>query len=210
MMRWILAGSVISMAAGAPMAAADVLDPIDVASVRYWNQGACGGLCELTGMSVRWGDAPSPGFEDRTVLLFDLSAYPDPAEITSATLDLGIQDQDPGPPVGIIDIYSEKTDIDEIPLEAFFAGEYQQSFEFDLENALIHVDVTEILQSAVLESDPNLLFRLSTITSDRFLLGPIIGQPDPTLTIVPEPSACVLLLACATWMLRRPLVRPKS
>ena len=185
-----------------------ILDPLDVASVRYWNQVDCGGLCEILAMGVRWGDAPNNGFEDRTLLLYDLSAYDDPGQITQAVLDFALLNFDPGPPVGVIDIYVEGKDIFEIPLEAFFDEQYKQSFEND-ESAYMTVDVTDLVKEVVADPYPHLFIRLSTLTSDRFTLG-TIGVDDPTLIITPEPSACFLFLACATWMLRRPLVRPGS
>jgi hypothetical protein len=59
----------------------------------------------------------------------------------------------------------------------------------------VAVDVTAAVEAAVAAGDTFLGFRLSTPTSDRYLLGPPYTPAGPTLNVsaVPEPSSLALV-----------------
>jgi hypothetical protein len=59
----------------------------------------------------------------------------------------------------------------------------------------VAVDVTAAVEAAVEAGDAFLGFRLSTATSDRYLLGPPFTPAGPTLDVsaVPEPASLALV-----------------
>ncbi|MFQ5413774.1 MAG: dockerin type I domain-containing protein [Phycisphaerae bacterium] len=164
-----------------------VLHPIDVISVRWWNAAGCDGLCGLNGMGIDFGNAPWPGFEDRTMIMYDVSAYDDAKDIKEAIFDFLLFNFDPGPPVGVIDIYAEGKTIDELPLESFFDGKWRMSFENDM-GGFFQLDVTDLVREGVAYDEPHLFLRFSTVTSDIFAMG-TIGISDPTLIITTAVAA---------------------
>jgi hypothetical protein len=126
--------------------------------------------------------------EDRTVIEFDIRGLSGVLPLT--TLDLDLRNEDPGGPVGVIDVFTFAGTGTVTP-GLFSAGTLFTSFPNN-QSGLEHVDVTAAVQAAVNAGEPFLGFRLSTATDDRFLLGPPFTQAGPTLTVAPEPSTLTL------------------
>jgi hypothetical protein len=126
--------------------------------------------------------------EDRTVIEFDVRGLP--GTLPTTTLDLDLLNEDPGGPVGFIDVFTFAGTGTVTP-GLFSAGTFFTSFSNN-QSGLERVDVTAAVQAAVTAGEPFLGFRLSTLTSDRFFIGPPFRPTGPTLTVVPEPSTVVL------------------
>jgi hypothetical protein len=80
--------------------------------------------------------------------------------------------------------------------DLFNAGTLFTSFATDQVGLdTVAVDVTAAVDVAIAAGDAFLGFRLSTATSDRYLLGPPYTPAGPTLDVsaVPAPPALVLL-----------------
>lgn len=167
---------------GAALAGPVQIDPADARGIRLYQ----GELYMLNGLSIHNGVA----IHDRTAIEFDISTLP--AAIALATLDLGIQNQDPGGPVGVIDVFTYEGD-GVIAPEEFYAGDWTLSFPHNGPPGVVSVDVTSIIQDAVDVGQTYVGFRLSTETNDRYFLGAIVGLPDPVLTVIPEPAVATML-----------------
>jgi hypothetical protein len=152
----------------------------------------------LNFMTINWGEPEhNRGFEDRTFLVYDLSSFDDPDTVEVAILNIGLQNQDPGGPVGIIDISTDWLIAPDIPPDAFWWGEFRQSFEVNTSGGMFHVDVTDFIREGLHDGTrPFAFLRLSTETLDRYAVGPSVGFPVPTLTVtIPEPpTVCFFLL----------------
>lgn len=148
--------------------------------------------------------------EDRTALEFDLTGLTGP--ISSATLDIGIEDFDPDDGEGVLDL-STYVGNGTIEPADFFAGVFFNGFDLDQVDGLVHLDVTGAVNSAILGGSQFLGFRLSTVENTRFIIGSTwgTGLSDPTLTVVPEPSGIVLAgVALAVLPLARVLRRKSA
>jgi hypothetical protein len=179
--------------AGFGRAEADVLLPTDTRGIR-----------QLPGQNPFLLNflAINQSIEDRTVIEFEIRGLS--GVIPPITLDLDLFNEDPGGPVGVIDV-STFAGTGTVTPGLFSAGTFFTSFTNN-QSALEHVDVTAAVQTAVEAGEPFLGFRLSTTTSDRFFLGPPFTSTGPTLTVgvIPEPSTLSLfalgilgLLGCA-------------
>jgi len=129
-------------------------------------------------------------WDDRTILEFNISGLTE--TIPFASLDFGLDNFDPDPPDGIIDVYNFTGD-GIVALDDFDAGGDVPFTSFIGLDGDISIDVTLLLQDAMTSGDQFLSFRLSTITNDRYMMGSIVGQPMPVLTVVPEPTTIFLL-----------------
>ena len=146
-------------------------------------------------LSVMYGEEPGEYLhDDRTILEFNIGGLSE--TIPFARLDFGLDNRDPDPPDGIIDVYNFSGD-GIVALDDFDAGGNVPFTSFIGLDGDISIDVTSILHDALNIGDQFLSFRLSTITGDRYMMGSIVGQPMPVLTIVPEPTTVFLLgLGC--------------
>jgi hypothetical protein len=130
--------------------------------------------------------------EDRTALEYDLSGLSGP--VPSATLDIWLDDIDEDDGQGILDVFPYIGNGSIEPAD-FFAGAFFNGFNLDAVSGLVHLDVTAAVNDALLGGTQILGFRLSTDQDSRFNIGSLIGLPDPTLTVVPEPSGLILAVA---------------
>ena len=132
--------------------------------------------------------------EDRAVLQFDLSGLAGPLP-GPATLELPLQNLDPGGPAGVIDVFTF-FGTGAVTPDQFNAGTFFTSVGNNA-SGVEHVDVTGAVQAAVGAGQPFLGFRLSTATGDRYVLGPPFTPTGPSLTVstavIPEPSTVLLL-----------------
>ena len=172
-------------------AAIITVDPSDAKGIRNDN----GELLLLDFLPVQYGEIPGEWlFDDRTILEFNIGGLSE--TIPFASLDFGLDNFDPDPPDGIIDVYNFTGD-GIVTLDDFDAGGNVPFTSFIGLDGDISIDVTSILHDALNIGDQFLSFRLSTITGDRYMMGSIVGQPMPVLTIVPEPTTVFLLgLGC--------------
>jgi len=168
-------------------AAIITVDPSDAKGIRNDN----GELFLLDFLPVQYGEVPGEWlFDDRTILEFNIGGLVE--TIPFASLDFGLDNFDPDPPDGIIDVYNFTGD-GIVTLDDFDAGGDVPFTSFIGLDGDISIDVTSILHDAIISGDQFLSFRLSTITNDRYMMGSIVGQPMPVLTIVPEPTTVFLL-----------------
>jgi len=146
-------------------------------------------------LSVAYIEEPSEYlWDDRTILEFNISGLTE--TIPFASLDFGLDNRDPDPPDGTIDVYNFTGD-GIVTLDDVGAGGDVPFTSFIGLDDDISIDVTSILHDALNTGDQFLSFRLSTITGDRYMMGSIVGQPMPVLTIIPEPATVFLLgLGC--------------
>ena len=178
-------------------AAIITVDPSDAKGIRNDN----GELFLLDFLPVQYGEMPGEWlFDDRTILEFNISGLTE--TILFASLDFGLDNFDPDPPDGIIDVYNFTGD-GIVTLDDFDAGGDVPFTSFIGLDGDVSIDVTLLLQDAMISGDPFLSFRLSTITSDRYMMGSIVGQPMPVLTIVPDPTTVLLLGLGAVAVLRK-------
>jgi hypothetical protein len=179
--RWLVSFAALALACGGGRAeAGTVLTPVDARGIRQF-PGAQPILLNFL--------AINRSIEDRTVLQFDLGGLSVPAG--PSTLDLSLQNIDPGGPMGVIDVYTF-VGTGTVTPDQFGAGTLLTSFSNN-QSGLVHVDVTAAVQYAADGGQRSLGFRLSTESTDRYFLGPPFTAAGPTLTIVPEPSGLVLL-----------------
>lgn len=128
--------------------------------------------------------------EDRTVIEFDVSRLS--GVILQATLLLGIDNFDPGGSIGIIDVFTYVGD-GVVTADEFYAGAWYASISFNGDREIVPVDVASFVQCIIDTGEQFAGFRLSTETSDRYLLGEIVAMPEPVLTVIPEPGVLALL-----------------
>ena len=185
----VIATTILVMSPGAR---AVQIDPADARGIRLYGAE----LALLGFLKIHDGFT----IEDRTVIEFDVSQLA--SEIPLATLDLGIQNQDPGGPAGIIDVFTYVGDGEIVP-EEFYAGTWFTSFVFNDEQGLISVDVTPAVQGHINNGDPFIGFRLSTETADRYALGSLVHLPEPVLTIIPEPGTLLMCILSVSLLARR-------
>jgi hypothetical protein len=182
----------------APAVAASI-NPTDARGIRkqdWW------GLSLLGFLAINNQHTSTYWAEDRTVLEFDVSSLSGtPLELV--TLDLGMENGWPGPPDGIIDVFTFTGD-GIVTADEFFAGgpaPFMSVVVGDVDG-IVKFDVTSAVQTAVMAGDRFIGFRLSTETLDNYFLGGIVQLPEPVLTVVPEPVT-LLLLGLGGILLRR-------
>jgi hypothetical protein len=161
---------------------ADLLVPTDAQGIRQL-PGQSPAL--LTFLSI------NQSVEDRTVLEFDLRGLS--PGVVSAVLNLELRNLGPTP--GAIDVFTFAGTGTVTP-DLFNAGTLFTSFDSGPAGLdTVAVDVTAAVEAAVEAGDAFLGFRLSTATSDRYLLGPPYTPAGPTLDVsaVPEPSSLALV-----------------
>src|SRR5262249_38381485 len=129
------------------------------------------------------------GAEDRTVLEFDLRGLA--GLVSSAVLDVPLRNLDPGRS-GVIDLFTFPGSGTVTP-DLFGAGTFFSNF-VNNQTGVEHIDVTAAVLAAQEAGHHFLGIRMSTTTDTRWLLGQIVGLPNPTLNaeVIPEPSTLVL------------------
>jgi uncharacterized repeat protein (TIGR02543 family) len=136
-----------------------------------------GNLLLLTFLAVK------AGTEDQSALEYDLTGFSYP--VSSATLDIYIDNLDPGPPDGVMDFYTYEGD-GVIDTSEFYAGSlYAQVTSTD--DSFTHVDFKAAVNAALQNGWTYLGVRISTVTADRYWIdGAITGSgfPEPILTVV--------------------------
>ncbi len=183
------------LAAAAPVAGATTLDPTEMRGIR--ESSGCAPFCLLDFSAVK--DVT----EDRTIAHFDITGL---GSWTAATLNIGLNNIDPGAPDGTLDIYH-------------FAGDGIVSFDEWSAGSLLstatgiaggystlQLDISALLATAIGNGDSFLSFRFSTTSSDRFWLNDTIGGVtsstsgegptfiDLEMPPVPLPAGVLLLL----------------
>jgi hypothetical protein len=170
------------MLGSAGPAHADLLVPTDAQGIRQL-PGQSPAL--LTFLSI------NQSIEDRTVLEFDLRGLA--PGVASAVLSLELRNLGPAP--GAIDVFTFAGTGTVTP-DLFNAGSFFTSVGTNPVGLnTVAVDVTAAVEAAVEAGDTFLGFRLSTATSDRYLLGPPYTPAGPTLDVsaVPEPASLALV-----------------
>jgi hypothetical protein len=118
--------------------------------------------------------------EDRTLVELDLAQIPATGRMT---LDMGIEDLDPGGEDGVIDAFTYPGD-GTVTAEDFFSGTTRATRFVWNGVGVASVDVTEGVAAARAAGWSDLGLRLSTATGDRYFLGADLGRPpDPVLTV---------------------------
>jgi hypothetical protein len=130
--------------------------------------------------------------DDRVVIEFDVSRLSGTFPVV--TLDVGIENIDPGLPDGIINIFTFTGD-GVVTANDFYAGGPSPftSVKVGDVRGLVSFDVTSAVQTAVTAGDQFIGFKLSTNTTDRYSFGSSIGLSGPMLTVTPEPATLLLL-----------------
>ncbi len=152
-----------------------VLAPADVRGIR---KGTTGDPMLLAFLAIK--DVT----EDRTVMEFPLGELPE--TIAMATLDLPLDNLDPGGAAGVIDVYDYTYGANGvISADEFYSGSMHTSFLFNEDRGFAYPDVMSPVEDAVTGGYGHIGFRLSTTTSDRYWVGPNAGggMPNPTLTV---------------------------
>lgn len=149
----------------------ETIPPADVRGIRE----APGGEPFLLGFL-----AVKEGTSDRTVI--ELELQPIQGKLVSAALNLGIAnfDQD-NADEGVIDVDTFIGD-GTVTADEFSAGTYFTSFTYNGGPGVTSVDLTGAVAERLAAGDRYLGVRLTAATSDRFFLGSLIGEPEPSLT----------------------------
>ncbi len=171
----------------------------DTAGLRSFNNGANVLLLGFTAVKP----VLASGQEDRTIAHFNSGALS--GTVPATFLNIPVANIDSGDPTGIFDVYSFAGD-GIVSTDEWALGTLFHSFT-GLEGGVqtLSVDITNLLQDAVNNSDPFLSFNFRS-RQDRYNLS-IAGLDDATIEAadasIPEPSSVLLLGAGLTGLLIR-------
>jgi hypothetical protein len=201
-LAWYISVLFCAMAASSAGFAEDIrVNPRQMTGLRSFS-GTTSGAFLLSFNAVKRGT------EDRTVAHFGLAGL---RNIQSATLNIDVDDIDPGAPYGQFDVYSFAGD-GVVSVDEWNAGTLFHSFKnVNGGHLLLSVDATSILQNAVTRGDNFLSFSFRDGNgNDRYWLrapnDPCdIADPDAAymMVTVPEPLTLALLALGATILPRR-------
>jgi hypothetical protein len=135
--------------------------------------------------------------EDRTVAHFDISGLTN--DFISATLNIGINNIDPGAPQGTLDVYSFTGD-GTVSIDEWALGSLFHTFSgIDGEVQTLTINIDTLLSSAITGGATYLSFNLRTTDSDRYWLNSTIGGvtssisgEGPTFMIVDAPPTVTI------------------
>lgn len=122
------------------------------------------------------------GTEDRVVLEFDI--HKRPRRFERMVLKVPYANFDERGDAGVIEVYAFQGDGLVKPHD-FYAGELVGRKIAD-EDGAVRIDVTEAVKASMDAGEQFIGLRLSTATSDRYLLGSIVGLRDPVLRIAED------------------------
>jgi len=156
---------------------AATITPTDMTGLRSFDGGEIIFLLDF--------DAVKLGTEDRTVAHFDISGLT--GFLPNATLNIPIDNFDPGIPDGVFEIYSFAGD-GVVSTDEWDAGTPFHAFTtVPGGNQTLSVDISVLLKTAVDNGDQYLSFSFRGGNTDRYWLSDIAGLPEPSITIaLPE------------------------
>jgi hypothetical protein len=180
-----------AMASNSAWAISPTLQPTSITSLRDFSPALPQDAFLLDFQAV------NPFNEDRDIAHFSIQGL---SLVAHASMTIPLEEFDPGPPLGVFDVYDFYGD-GVVSTDEWNAGTLLQHFDtVDGDYPVLTVDVTSALNAGIQQNKPYLSFNFRAGSgSDRYFLGAAAGVPGGlpnasiSITPVPEPSTLTLL-----------------